>query len=346
MKRFITALVCAALCLACSAAFAQLEIEGVIEPAKTLSIIAPYSGRVGDFTAKAGDIYAFGDRLFPLSTEKIYADFDGTVTGVFALPGDSAASVESRYGALMYMERSEIYTAACSTNGSHSDNEDKIVHAGETVFVQSTADSKRDGVGVVTSVSGKEYTVDIYLIDDLRLTDQIKIYRESDHDNDSCIGSGKISRIDPVAVTAQGHVLDVHVKNGDTVERGDLLMEIVPDPLDGRKPCSNVVHMLEDGVLLSVNVAAGEQVAKDQTLATYCPAGEIELVCSVDEEDLAQIAVGDKMTVAFEAMGGAQVEAAVARISAAADEKGEFTVTLALEKTEGVRIGMTATAEK
>ena len=346
MKRFITALVCAALCLVCSAAFAQLEIEGVIQPARTLSIIAPYSGQVSDFTAKAGDVCAFGDPLFPLSTQKIYADFDGTVTGVFAKPGDSAASVESRYGALLYMEREEIYTAACSTNGSHSDNENKIVHVGETVYVQSTADSKRDGVGVVTGVSGKDYTVDIHLIDDLRLNDQIKIYRDSDHDNDSCIGSGKIARIDPVGVTARGYVLNVYVKNGDTVERGSLLMEIVPDALDGRMACSNVVHMPQDGVLLSVSVAAGAQAAKDQTLATYCPAGEIELICSVDEEDLSQIAVGDEMTVTFEALAQQQIEAEVAKISAAADENGEFIVTLTLEETEGVRIGMTATAEK
>ncbi len=347
MKKTIIVLLCLLLCLTTGAALADaLEIEGVIEPARTLSLRAPYSGLAGDFDLSAGDMLSEGDALFSLSTTKVYADFDGTVTGVFAKAGDSAASVEGRYGALLYMERGELYTASCTTNGSHSDNEDKIVHVGETVYIQSTNDNKRDGVAIVTRVSGKEYTLDVTLIDDLKVTDSIKVYRDSDHDSDSCIGSGKISRIDPVPVTAQGHVLAVHVQDGDAVSRGDVLLEIVPDALDHMLGGDGVIRMPQDGVLLSVRAAAGEQIAKDQTIATYCPAGEVELVCNVDEEDLSQIFIGDTMTVTLEAMGGAQIGAQVVKIAAAADENGEFAVTLALDETEGVYIGMTATAKK
>jgi len=347
MKKSIIALLCALLCLTAGAASAQaLEIEGVITPEKTLTIRAPYSGMAGDFDLSAGDVLAKGEALLTLSTTKVYADFDGTVTGVFAKAGDSAASVEGRYGALLYMEREELYTAQCSTNGSGSDNENKIVHVGETVYVQSTADSKRDGVGIVTGVSGKEYTLDIHLIDELKVTDQIKVYRESDHDADSCIGSGKVSRIDPVAVSAQGHVLAVHVTDGQAVRRGDLLLEVVPDALDKMLGGDGAVRMPQDGVLLSVNVSSGDQVAKDQPLASYCPAGAVKLVCTVDEEDLAGLLVGDEMLVTLEAMDGAPIKAEVTKIAAAADENGQFSVTLALDKTEGVRIGMSATAEK
>lgn len=348
MKKTLIALLCILLGLSAGAALAEaaLEIEGVIEPAKTLTIRAPYSGMAGDFELAAGDAFGEGEALFSLSTTKIYADFDGRVTGVFAKAGDSAASVMNRYGALLYMEREEIYTAACSTNGSSSDNENKIVHVGETVYVQSTADSKRDGVGVVTSVTGKDYTVDIRLIDDLKVNDQIKVYRDSDHDNDSCIGSGKVSRIDPVPVTAEGYVLAVHAADGEEVKRGSLLLEIVPDALEDMQGGDGVIRMPQDGVLLSVNVSAGEQIAKDQTLASYCPEGEMKLVCMVDEEDLALIDVGDRMTVTLEALEGETHEATVAKIAAAADENGEFAVTLTIGKTEGLRIGMSATAEK
>lgn len=348
MKRWIIALLCMLLCLLTGAALAEtaLEIEGVIEPAKTLTLCAPYSGMAGDFDLAAGDVLAEGDELLSLSTQKIYADFDGVVTGVFAKPGDSAASVEQRYGSLLALEREELYTAVCTTNGSDSDNEDKIVHVGETVYVQSTNDTKRDGVAIVTGVTGKEYTLDVLEIDELKVTDSIKVYRDSDHDSDSCIGSGKISRIDPVTVTAQGYVLAVHVQNGQTVSRGDLLLEIVPDALDGLQGGDGVIRMPQDGILLSVNVAAGAQVAKDQTIASYCPAGEVKLVCSVDEEDLAQIFIGDKMMVTLEALDDAQIGAVVTKIAAVADENGEFAVTLMLDETEGVYIGMTATAEK
>lgn len=347
MKKIIIALLCLLLCLTTGVTLAEaVEIEGVIEPARTLSLRAPHSGMAGDIDVAAGDVLAAGDALLALSTTKVYADFDGTVTGVFAEPGDSAASVENRYGALLYMEREELYTASCTTNGSHSDNEDKIVHVGETVYIQSTNDNKRDGVAIVTRVSGKEYTLDVTLIDDLKVTDAIKVYRDSDHDSDSCIGSGKISRIDPVPVMAEGYVLAVHVQDGDAVSRGDVLLEIVPDALDNMLGGDGVIRMPQDGVLLSVNASAGEQIAKDQTVAAYCPAGEVELVCHVDEEDLSQLFIGDSMMVTLEAMGDAQIGAAVTKISAAADENGEFAVTLTLDETEGVYIGMTATAKK
>ena len=348
MKKNLIALLMALLCLTTGAAHAQaaLEIEGTIEPAKTLTILAPYSGQAGDVDLAVGDVLCEGDALLKIATTKIYADFDGVVTGVFAKAGDRAASVAERYGALMYMEREELYTAECTTNGSGSDNENKIVHVGETVYVQSTADNKRDGVGVVTGVSGKAYTVVIHLIDELRLTDQIKVYRESDHDNDSCIGSGKISRIDPVGISAEGSVLAVHASAGQTVARGDLLLETVPDALEKMQGGDGMVRMPQDGVLLSVSVASGAQIAKDQAIAAYCPAGEVKLVCRVDEEDMAQIAVGNRMTVTLEAKEGVQIGAEVAKIAAAADENGEYAVTLTLDKTEGLSIGMSATAEK
>lgn len=348
MKKFMTALLCGALCLALGAAAAEttLEIDGVVQPAKTVSILAPYSGRVGDMTVAAGDALAAGSALLNISTTKIYADFDGAVTGVFAQPGDSAAWVQGRYGALLWLEEETLYSAACSINGADSDVEDKIVHVGETVYVRATNNNKHEGVARVTSVFGKDYTLDITLVDDLEMNESIRVYRESDYDVDSCIGTGKVSRIDPVAISSEGYVLAVHVQDGDSVARGDLLLEVVPDALEGRVGGDGSVKMPEDGVLLSVGAAAGAQIAKDAVLATYCPAGALELVCAVDEQDLKSLAVGDKMKAAFDALDGEAIGATVTKIASAADENGAYAVTLVLESTEDVRIGMSATVEK
>ena len=344
MKKLIAALLCLT-CLTAGTALA-LEIEGRIEPAKTLTIRAPYSGMVSDVDWAAGDVLQAGDALLELSTTKVYADFDGTVTGIFAQAGDSAASVMERYGALLYVEREALYTAQCTTSGAASDNENKIVHAGETVYVRSTSDNKRDGVARVTGVSGNGYTLEILLNDGLKIGESVKVYRDDGFKTDSCIGSGKLSRIDPVAVTAQGSVLAVHVQPGQRVARGEVLLEVVPDALNGMKGGDGCVYAPQDGVLLNMFVQGGEQVAKDQALAAYCPADALELVCSVDEEDLSLIAVEDEFTVTFEALGEKTFDAEVTKIAAAADEKGEFAVTLTLENAEGVRIGMNATAEK
>ena len=78
--------------LVTTTAFAEgVKIDGSIKSAETKTILAPYSGVVDNYAVTAGDAVSMGDALFALRTEQIYADFDGTVTAVFAQPGDSAA---------------------------------------------------------------------------------------------------------------------------------------------------------------------------------------------------------------------------------------------------------------
>lgn len=338
------ALIAALLCASCASAEETLELDGMIEAGSVRTILAPYSGVVGDFDAQAGDALAAGDALFAISTKKVYADFDGTVVGLFAEPGDSAASVQDRFGALLSVERTILYRGDCSTSGADSDNEDKIVYPGEKVYIRSSGDNDRKGEAIITSVSGKNYTLEVTYSDDLRLSEQIKVYREADFDADSCIGTGRLSRIDPVAVTAEGHVLAVHVTEGQTVARGDLLVEIVPDALDGLAGGDGSVAMPQDGVLLSVLCESGANIAKDAPMATYCPAGRLKLVCTADEEELAQIELGQDAQVTLDAYPDAPVKGVVTKISSVAGDHG-YDVTIEFEDSDLARIGMNASAE-
>ena len=132
--------------LVTTTAFAEgVKIDGSIKSAETKTILAPYSGVVDNYAVTAGDAVSMGDALFALRTEQIYADFDGTVTAVFAQPGDSAASVEERYGALAYIEQDVLYRAECTTTGGDSDNENKMIHVGEKVYIRSTSNNDRVG---------------------------------------------------------------------------------------------------------------------------------------------------------------------------------------------------------
>lgn len=77
--------------LVTTTAFAEgVKIDGSIKSAETKTILAPYSGVVGNYAVTAGDAVNMGDALFALRTEQVYADFDGTVTAVFAQPGRTA----------------------------------------------------------------------------------------------------------------------------------------------------------------------------------------------------------------------------------------------------------------
>ena len=344
MKKIMGLLTAALLLAVLPAALAEgITLEGTVQAGRTVSITAPYAGMVGDFTAKAGDAVSAGEALFAISTQKVYAEADGTVTGLFARAGDSAQTVQDRYGALCYIEDDVRYKAVCTGSGADGDIEDKVVHAGERVYLKSTQNTGRKGEGTVTAVSAEGYTVEITRMNDLNLNESVKLYRDSDYDADSCIGSGRTAAVPATAVNATGSVLRVCVSDGQHVRRGDLLFEIVPDALNGLRGGDGTVTMPEDGVLLSVSAQSGAHAAKDAVLATYCPAGAVEVVCSVDEDDLSALRVGARVGVTLDALPGEALDGTVESIAHAMNAEGGYDVTVSLRDTENVRIGMSAT---
>ena len=349
MKRIAIMLALLALCLPSFAAADGVELEGSFEAARVRTILAPYSGVAGDVDVRAGDALEAQAALLSLNTTAVYADFDGRVTGVFAQAGDAAASVQERYGALLYLESEALYRADCSTSGAGSGNDNKLVHVGEWVYLRSTQNESRQGEGIVTSVQGSSYTLEIGKPDNLNYNDHIRVYRDPRHNSSDCIGSGVLSRINPTAVTGEGYVLAVHVQDGQKVSRGDLLLELVPDALAGMRGGDGTVRMPEAGVVTQVLVSGGEQVAKDAPLMTYCPAGALELVCAADEDDLTDLAVGDEMTVTLDAYPNEKLRGTVTKISGVGVSEGgrtRFDVTLRVQDGDLARIGMSATAEK
>lgn len=348
MKKKMAALLMALMLPACALAADTIRIDGTVEAIRTQTIVAPHSGMVGDFVVRAGDVLSAGEALFTIRADKIYADFDGTITGVFAQPGDSAASVQDRYGALCYMEQDTLYTASCTTAGAASENEYKIVHVGEKVYFCSESNTKRTGEAIVTSVEGKKYTLEVTSFQDIRINEDIRVYRDNRYNSNSRIGEGTVSRVDPIGVTAEGYVRAVHVQDGQKVKRGDLLFEIVPDALDGLCGSDGSVTMPAEGVVLSVLARSGEQIAKDQPMATYCEKRDMQLVCPADEEDLAVIQPGMEVQVTLDAYRGETMTGTVVKIAGASAEDGDsarFDVTIRLPEDDRVRIGMNATAE-
>lgn len=344
MKKIMsTVLLTAIMLLGCAgSALGAAELDGVIEPARTLTLLAPYSGTVEDHSVRVGDAAAAGEALFAISAKEIVADTDGVVRGMFAMEGDSAAVVQERYGALCSIERDVRYNAVCSTSDATGDHENKIIHPGETVHLRSMSNNKREGMGRVTIVDGSSYTVEVIIHEDMRPNEQVKIYRDENYEYDSCIGAGKLALIAPVPVTAEGYVLGVHAAEGQRVRRGDRLFTIVPDALDGMK--GGAIALPQDGVILSVLCEGGARVEKDAPLATWCPAGEMELVLAADEDDLPGIDEGMAVKVMPDALDGMVIDGVVRSVARAADQDGSYAVVVALEAHEDVRIGMSATA--
>ena len=127
----------------------------------------------------------------------------------------------------------------------------------------------------------------------------MNIYRDSERDSSSRIGRGTVSRTSEVAVGATGSVVALHVADGDTVKRGQLLLETVSGDLDGLYATGNRITSTVSGVVSSVNASAGATLNKGDTVLSVYPDGSLEIEIDVEEYDLGSISVGDDVRIRF-----------------------------------------------
>jgi len=91
----------------------------------------------------------------------------------------------------------------------------------------------------------------------------------------------------------------MHVQDGDTVTRGQLLYETVTGSLDGLYATSNQIVSDVDGIIASVNASVGGTISKGDTLLTVYPRDKMQVVIEIDEYDLADIHEGDTLQLEF-----------------------------------------------
>ncbi len=297
-KMMSVAAFAAALTLTASCALAATADAKIVAP-NTEKITAPFAGTLLPFDYETGDSVSAHETLFTLDTTPVYATQAGTVSAVFASVGDDASGVAAHYGALAVIEPKNALYIDASTDQAYNDADNRYIHAGETLYLKLSNDK---GTGVVTSVSGKKYTVEI-LSGSFDVDDTVRCFRESTTPSDSEVGRGKVTRYADVQVNANsGRIAAVHVKPGDAVEVGDLLFELVD--AQSEKNASRSIAASKDGVITSMNTASGAQVYRGQLLCEVADLSTLELSAEVDELDLNSIAVGDTLSYTLDAFDG------------------------------------------
>ena len=217
MKKLFVTLLCALLLPV--SALCETMFSGEVTAGQTQVIVAPYGGTVHSVAVRAGDSVEIGDAIASIGTTKVYAMTEGTISGVFASEGDAAADIKERYGALCYIEPINRYTLDASTEKAYNSSENRYLHIGETVFLSCTKDGTHQGRGVITAIDKEDedkYTVEV-TGGEFYMGETVAIYRDAAYTNESRIGRGTVERTPPVAVNAEGSVLRLHVKAGDSV---------------------------------------------------------------------------------------------------------------------------------
>ena len=344
MKRFLALAIF--LTLLPFIALAETTFDGTVVAGDAVSVTAPFGGTVSSFSLRAGGLISVGDTVAAIGTTRVYAPADGTVAGVFAQEGDAVDSVNSRWGAVMYIMPTNKYTITADIDKAYNSSETKYVNIGETVYISCTSDGSHTAVGVVTAASGNTYTVET-TSGSLVMEETVYLYRSPDYASTSRIGRGTVGRTPEIAVSGSGSILRLHVKDGDTVSRGDLLFETVTGTLDGLFATGNEIVSDVGGVIATVNTSAGANVNKGDALLTVYTMDTLQVEISVNEYDLSAIAEGDPVEITFNydpdnAVRLPGTVAAISHLSSAQSGEAAYQAYVDFTPNEDVRIGMTA----
>ena len=299
MKRQLkTILTGATLCALLSpAALADaISFTGTVAAGKTLEIYAPIGGTVDSVAVEPGQAVRVGDVVATLATEKVYATESGVVTGLFGQIGDSAETVAQRYGAVLYIEGESVYTISASTDNAYNKTENKFVHVGEEVYLSCYSDGTHTGTGVITAIEGTDYTVEVRSGDFL-VGETVSVFRGESTASANRIGRGPLNRKNPTAVTAEGSIASFAVKDGDAVQRGDLLFETLSGSFDGLYMSGSDILAGADGVVAQVNLEQGAKLEKGSVAAVLYPEGAMRVEAQLEEANLSAVSVGDPVSV-------------------------------------------------
>lgn len=332
-----------ALTPACASA-AGLDLEGKVVCVEAVPVYAAIGGTVEEAPILVGALVEEGAVLARLKTTKVYAAEPGTVTGVFAQVGDNLESVAAAYGGALSIEPDSKYQIVASTDNAYNAQENKYVHVGEAVYLKCTSDGAHTGTGVVVSVTGTDFTVET-TSGEFYVGETVSVFREEDYASSSRIGRGEAARCENISAGTTGSLVALHVSAGQSVERGQLLLETLEGEFDAYYSTGADLTTSAAGIVAELNVSAGAKVAKGDVIASIYPRENLCIAVSVGEADLAGLAVGDEVSISFNWNEDAQEGDCLGTVTqilytASEGEEAAYTAYVDFDADENVRLGM------
>ena len=347
MKKILSAALClilmtGLLCVPAAAENPDLTgysiANGTVQAATWDDVTAPYSGTILPFDWETGDAVESGATLFEMMTTDITAPEDGTVRYLFAKAGDSAEAAMATHGAVLAMQPSSLKRISCTYQGAYNRNKNKHLHVGDKVWFKVGSDK---GEGLVTAVKGNKYVVEI-TDGSFGVGKTANIFINSKRRNEDKCGTGKVYQRDDLTIAASGRIAEVLVAVGDKVQKGDVLLRVMSADADAG--ASPVIAAPSGGVVGTLAVSPGQQVWKGQLLCRVLHSDDPEIVAQVDEMDLGDLQVGDKLPVTLDTNESKVLTGTVTEISALGvtrQNAAYYTVRLSVPGS-GLMLGQSA----
>lgn len=288
-------------------------------------------------------------------SDYIRSPLEGKIKLLYAEKGDSVDNVMEQYGALAVICPDDLL---------------------ETVVAMPESEVLGDVVSVTmdtVSLEGEVYKIDAqngevtirFEDNDYSVGERVVVTSEEG----ATLGEGTISIANPIYITAQGGVIErVYEDVGDTVKRGgnlfrldgDILSAELYDQIQQRKELEEDLKDLSadrqelmvmadtDGVVSGLDLNIDQIVQEGAPLFTIESNKQIKMDVDIDELDIANIQVGQKANVEFDALPEKKHTASVVKINpigVSVNNVTNYTITLEMDQTEDILLGMSADVE-
>ena len=167
---------------------------------------------------------------------------------------------------------------------------------------------------------------------------------------------------------ASGTVSAINVQEGDTVSKGDILIELTGDDLtESIQSASESLRSAEismqnqqdnmsnytitspiSGTIIEKDAKQGDALTSGSTLCVIYDLSYLEMVINVDELQIGALSVGQKVQLTADAVTDKTYVGTVTRVSMKGSSSGGTTtypITIRIDETDGLRPGMNANAE-
>lgn len=281
-KKILAGLFAALLCT--TPALAEVY-SGVTVALQTQTILAETSGTLESINVISGEQIDSGDILATFQTTKVFANQDGHIARILA---EEATDIED---AVLELQPISRYTIHCTVDDAYASTATGLVHSGETLCLRCTYNGTHRGTAIVNQIDGN-----IYLAEatggEFYVGETVYLYRDADFTSDQRVGIGTVVSSNVESYSAEGKLVHMHVKEGEYVQRGELLYEVI----NGEN--SQVVSRIS-GYIQNIEVQQGEQVKAGQALFTIVVPKDICVEVEVDESTAAQMQIGDPAALSF-----------------------------------------------
>ncbi len=309
------------------------------------------------------DLWELDDQILSTSAGSkvttIEAPAARRVVAIYAEAGDDALAVFRREGALaiistdgrMKVELSDVDTASGVSLG------EKLTVTGETFIAEGTVvDLTRQGTCLTLTIQN----------DSLPMGETVTVARQ----NGTILGTSTLEVNKPMAVSSYGGTIEsVKVSVGDKVKRADTLFKLTDSPLtlkienlrlqreaaaksleEAKQQRENLIVVAPcDGTIATLSISEGDEISSGAMLCSILEGEDMNLTIAVDELDVVEVEVGQKVKITVDALSDAEMDGEVYKIAPVGSNSGGVT-TYDVELTfdaegSGVRSGMNATGE-